>query len=453
VRQGDNLCPVKNNLMRIALILATVIIFYWRTIWYHGIIDDLDHIKTEKTPKFWRRMWEHFWGIKFTNLKLAHALNIAVHASVCVLIYLFFEKTDIALLTSLLFAINPVNNQCSIWLSGRVYAVSTAILLTGFLFLPALPILYGLANWWTINTLFTPLLFLFLKPSWLGLLLPIGLFVITKKAKNSFDSGKSRFSGASDVMREISFRKLFIVFRTLGYYIALCILPFRLGMCHEYLGTFGMSKQETDIFMKPDRFFLLGILATGAVVVNIIHPFFPPLFGLLWFILFTAQWLNFIVITHLITERYVYLANIGLMYLLANLIIGTPFMWAFLVFYAVRLYYFIPAYKDYRSYWNSNTMEFPHSSMGWNQLGIAQLQYGNSGSALDSWVRGVQERPHDFRLNYNTANLLMGSGMAAQAVPFVKAAEANLDQRNNYAFWREQVDKLKEAITKQGVQI
>lgn len=439
--------------MRILLIVTICVLMYWRTIKYHGIIDDHDHIKKDKTPKLWKHLWEHFYGIKMTNLKLAHSFNILVHTVVCVLIYFVFGKTDIALLTAILFAVNPVNNQCSIWLSGKVYAISTALFLIGMLFLPLLPIFYSLANWWTINTLFAPFLFIMLKPHWLGLLLPLGLLIIRNKTKNSYKAGVTRYKGATDYMNEISPRKIILSLKTLGYYFYLCIFPIRLGMCHSYLGTFGMTKKETDSMYKPDIFMFIGLAVVGAVVANIIHPFFPPLFGLFWFLVFALQWLNFIVISHLISERYVYLANIGLMYFLANLIIGTPFMWIFLTFYTIRLYYFMPAYKDYKAYWESNTREFPHVAMGWNQYGLGLLQFGNTGSALDAWIRGVQERPHDFRLNYNTANLLLGSGMAGQAVRFLKTAEENLDPRNNYEFWREKVDKLKEEIKKRGFDV
>jgi hypothetical protein len=439
--------------MRILAIIAVVVLMYWRTLKYQFIIDDHDHIKKieEKTPKLWMRVWEHFYGIKVTNLKLTHAFSIAVHAITCCLVYLVFGANDISFLTSLLFALNPVNNQASIWLSGRAYAITAMLLLVGMLFLPLLPFFYGLASWWSIGALFAPLLFLSMEPHWFGLFVPLGLFLITAKTKQCFTAGKDRYSGATNVMGEMSFRKLIIVFKSLGYYTTLCIFPVRLGMCHSYLSTFGLTKEETDKWFKPDIFFFIGLAVTGVVAVNLIHPFFPPLFGLFWFILFTAQWCNFIVISHLITERYIYLANIGLMYLLATLVIGTPLMWIFLTFYAVRLFYFMPAYSSIISYWKSNTENFPNVAMGWNQFGLGQLQFGNTGSALDSWIRGVQERPNDFRLNYNTANLLLGCGQAEQAVRFIKTAEANLDPKNGYEMWKGQIDKLKVEINKRGI--
>jgi hypothetical protein len=439
--------------MNALIIIAVVILAYYRTINYGYIIDDHDHVKKDVTPNKWLRWWEHIYGIKFTNLKLAHSLNILVHCMNCLLIYFVFGQSNISLLAAVLFAINPVNNQCSIWISGRPYAFSTMFLLLGMLCLPLMPFCYGVANWWTINTLFAPLLFLFLKPWWLALIMPIGLFLITEKAKNTLDAGKKRYAGATNEMGEISPKKLIIVFKTLGYYTLLCFFPIRLGMCHSYLSTFGMTKEETTGQYKPDVFFFTGLLVLGLAVSNMIWNFYPPLFWLLWFVVFTAQWLNFIVISHLITERYVYLANVGLMVLLANLIIGTPLAYIFLTFYAVRLFYFMPAYKNYVEYWKSNTENFPNVAMGWNQYGLGLLQYGNGGSALDAWVRGVQERPNDFRLNYNTANLLIGSGSVEQAVKFIKAAEENLDKKNNYDMWKGQIDKLKEEVKKRGINV
>ena len=439
--------------MSILLIIAVVVLAYYRTIEYGYIIDDLDHSKGEPTPNKWRRWWEHFYGVKFTNSKLAHSFNILVHTMVCILIYMVFGSNQLSLLTALLFAINPVNNQCSIWISGRVYAVSTMIFLVGILFMPLMPVLYGLANWWTINTLLAPILMLLTGHPIIAVLMPLGLLLIRKKGKNTMDAGKTRYKGATDEMGEVSFRKLIIVFKTLGYYFLLCLFPVKLGMCHNYLSTFGMSKSETDCHYKLDIFFLVGVALTGVAAANFIHPFFPPLFGLLWFLLFAAQWSNFIVINHLITERYIYLANIGVMWLLANLIYGTPLVYIFMTFYAVRLYYFTPAYKDYVSYWRSNTENFPDVAMGWNQYGLGLLQFGNGGSALDAWIRGVQERPNDFRLNYNTANLLLGSGNTQEAIKFIKAAEANLDKKNSYDMWKGQVEKLKEEVRKRGLQI
>src|SRR5574343_247465 len=119
--------------MEIAIIICITFLMYYRTIGYQFIIDDHDHIKDPKdiTKNFFKRWWEYFWGVKIVSFKVAHFFNILVHATVCSLIYIVFGKNDISFLTAVLFALNPVNNQASIWLSGRTYATSTALFLAG----------------------------------------------------------------------------------------------------------------------------------------------------------------------------------------------------------------------------------------------------------------------------------------------------------------------------------
>jgi hypothetical protein len=139
------------------------------------------------------------------------------------------------------------------------------------------------------------------------------------------------------------------------------------------------------------------------------------------------------------------------MFALATLISNTPLIYVFLTFYAVRLFYFLPAYTDMKSFWKSNTENFPSVAMGYNQYGLGLVQYGNTGSAIDTLIAGVQLRPHDFRINYNLANIMLATGNTNQAVGFLKTAEINLEKKNNYQFWIDQINKMKEEIKKRGI--
>ena len=86
-----------------------------------------------------------------------------------------------------------------------------------------------------------------------------------------------------------------------------------------------------------------------------------------------------------------------------------------------------------------------------NQYGLGLIQFGNTGSAIDTLIKGVQQRPHDFRINYNLANIMLATGNTQQAVGFLKTAEVNLEKKNNYQFWVEQMNKLKDEIKKRGI--
>jgi hypothetical protein len=438
-------------MLKIAMLIATVLVMYYRTINYGYIIDDVESAQrgNERPPKNkWAMFWEHFKGYKYTNSKLAHSMTLAVHLAVVLLIYTAFGSNNISFLTALLFAINPVNNQVSIWLSGRPYGIAAILLLLGLTLLPLMPFCYALSMLFSINGIMLPVLFTKAQPTVFSLLLIVGAFIVRNRVKGVV---KYRVSICTEDMVNRNPKRIIVVFKTIGYYFRHCLFPIRIGMFHAFLHTYGMTKKETESWHNFDKYFFLGV---GLVLISIYGFIFhhsPVTIGLFWFVLMTIQWSNMMVLNHPISERYIYLSNIGLMYALANLIIGTPLMWVFLTAYTIRLFYFIPAYKDMVSFWKSNTDNFPSAILGYNQLGLAYFDFGNKGSALDCWIRGVQERPDDFRVNYNIANILVGSGQINESIPFIKKAEAGLNMKDNSTFWRENVDRIKQAVIQSGV--
>lgn len=435
--------------IKLGLIILTCLFMYRKTIGYGYIIDDIAAVanNNKKTGRLWKDLWAQLRGEYYVSSKVAHSLNLFFHTLNCVLIYLVF-KGNVGFLTALLFALNPINNQATVWLSGKPYAIATSMVLIGLLVWPLFPIMYGLTFFWSINTALAPLLFAVNKPHWLVLCLPLMMFLARSRY---IPTMKSRKKCSSQWMNKIELRKLILVPKTFAYYLYVCLFPLRLGMCHSYLHTFGMSKEETEPWYRVDKFFWLGCLELAGISYYCIFHWSPIAFGLFWFTLFIVQWTNFIVMNHMITERYAYLANVGLMYAVANLTINTPFALAFLTFYAVRLWQFLPAYKDCMSYWKSNVDNFPDVAMGYNQYGIELTNFGNAGTALDIWVRGIQLRPNDFRLNYNTANLFASMGDFNRAKQFIIAAEQYVDKINSYDFWMKNINKMKEASINAGV--
>ena len=431
-------------IIRLLVILITNLLMYSRSINYDYQIDDLD-VSRRVTPTKgkWQLLWQHFMGIKYTNAKLARCCNIAVHSAVCMLIYFAFGRNNISFLTAVLFSLNPVNNQVSVWLSGRSYGTAAMFLLLGMSYLPLLPIVYSLGIMITASVLFAPLLFLVKSPHWAVLLLLIGIYIGKRVHKPAL---MNRIAWGTKTMIRFNWGKLIIFFKTLGYYLALCILPIRLGMFHTYLHTFGLSEEESKPWYKLDHYFFLGVALVGYLLYKLVLGFSAFDFGLFWFVLFTVQWCNLIVLNHPISERYIYLSNIGLMYSLSQLIIFTPLMWIFLTFYAVRLFYFLPCYKNRITFWKSNNDNFPSVAMAYNQLGIEQAQFGNTGSALDSFICGVQKRPDDFRLNYNVANILIGAGQLHLSVKFLKKAEQVVNKNIDFEYWNGEIGKMREIL-------
>jgi len=425
-------------------ILGVNLLMYARSVNYDYQIDDFDVSRRPIIAKNKLQfLWQHLIGIKYTNIKFAHLLTMAIHIIVCMLVYLVFGRNNISFLTALLFSINPVNNQVSLWLSGRTFGMATLLILLSMLYLPLMPILYPLGLCMTLGILVAPLLFIIKQPHWGVLLLILGIIVAKRK---QYDSVRIRLNWTSDTMIKFNWRKIIVFFKTLGYYFILCLLPIRLGMFHEYLHNFGRSTEESEPCYKIDRYFFVGVSLCGWLFYKLFFGLTPFDFGLFWFVLFTIQWCNVIMLNHAISERYIYLANIGLMYSLSQLLLETPLMWIFLTFYAVRLFYFMPAYKNRITFWTSNTENFPSVAMAYNQLGIEQATFGNGGSALDSFIKGVQERPNDFRLNYNIANILIGNGQFPLAVQFLKKAGENINKKCDFEFWNSKMEEMRNIL-------
>ena len=459
------------------IIAAVVFIMYHKAYDYGYIIDDLEVArcgckepdpitvknsvgndvticsKCRTTPRkkarnFFEKAWWHIRGTQYTDNKLAHILTTTLHFINCVLIYFVFGHTTVSLLTALLFAVNPVTNQAAIWLSGKPYSMSTMLLLLGLLFVPLMPIVYAFCVWWAPNAIFFPSIFVMHKPHFYLILLPIIGFFGSFKFRKTY---MRRLSHGSKDMVTFHPRKLILAFKTMGYYLRHCLFPMKIGMCHAYLHTFGLSKEESDKWYALDRYFFLGILMAIGAVYALFHFNNPVAYGYLWFVFLTAQWNNMIMVNHPITERYMYLPLIGLMYALANLTIGTPLIWLFLAFYATRLWSFMPAYKDVISFWESNIKNFPDVAMGYNQHGIGLASYGNVGTALDTFVRGVQERPNDFRLNFNLSGILFKMNNIEQGLHHLKIAEKNLPSTTENKFWFDEIARIKEELKKAGV--
>jgi hypothetical protein len=242
--------------LNITLIISVVYLMYYRTLSYGYVIDDSDVAKNKTlTPQLFKRLWEHFIGRKYTHPKLAHLLNIIIHTIVCILIYIAFGVNNTSLLAAILFALNPVNNQVSIWLSGRPYGTATALVLLAMIFKPLMLLFYPASIVVSVSAMMLPFIIIRDYPLYALLLLGIGYFSTKKRCAGEISN---RLNVSTGYMTELSPRKIIIVLKTIGYYLCLCILPIRVGMFHDYLHCFGMSKYEADKNYNLDHYFWIG---------------------------------------------------------------------------------------------------------------------------------------------------------------------------------------------------
>ena len=411
------------------LIAITVLIAYFRALSCGYVIDDIEPSHNKNEPKNrLQRFWWRIIGVKHSNPQLEHLITIVIHLCVCELIYFAFGRNNVSFIAALLFVVNPAGSQCSVWLSGKCYAIATGIVLLMFLSKWLTPLLYFAVFTFSVNSVLSPLIFL-RSPFWFwGVLVLYGAWKILRHP-----TVNKRAGIATGVHKQIKGKKIIIFLKSLGYYACLALIPTRLGIYHTYLYTYGLSKSDNEYWEKLDRFFWIGAIILYILITNWIWNYNLAIFGLFWFVLFISQWCNIVTIQQAIAERYVYLPLVGMMLFLANMIMAIPdFTIRIIVFTAIFIYYItrlqlqIPAYDNIDNCIDYGRLNFPDCYVYWTWKG--QLEKGKGGlfTALEAWFRGYRMRPSDFRLNNNIAVLLTDMGFLNDAEAFLNNAEESI---------------------------
>ena len=121
------------------IVLLNLVVFY-RTLNYDMVIDDncrKFHTK-DLTNNWFIRLYRctRYSGYGGIPIKLDHLLTILLHTTVCILIYIVLGNNTHSFIAALLFSIHPANNQVSIWLNGKRFAVMTILTLLMWMFKP-----------------------------------------------------------------------------------------------------------------------------------------------------------------------------------------------------------------------------------------------------------------------------------------------------------------------------
>ena len=413
--------------MIIALIILVNLLFYIRTTNYQGVCDDIPVFnQAVEIPKGrWMKFWYHLQGRKYTSWKLAHWQTLVIHTTNCILIYIAFGMNTTSCIGALLFAVNPVNNQCSIWISGKGYAQNTlcALLMWIFPYFSIIPYLYG-TYFCGHGIILFPLVFLFTKYWWLSSLVLLGLFREKNRIFDIKNPGSKFNTESNSELKSIAPRKLIIMFKSLGYYFVNSIIALRLGYYHKYNFLHGVNKDTNVESYKIDKYFFIGIVVVLATLItrNIY---------LIWFLVPVIMWCNFISFNQTIANRYTYLPNIGLMMFISSLLPGYLSL-ALFVYYATKLINFLPFYKN--EYWaiEHSCWEQPEFFYPWQNRAVHCFQNGNYHGALGNMIKASELRPNDWKITYNLCQIYMLLGNMAEAKNwFNKAKTCNIDGRED----------------------
>ena len=430
----------------VAWIVIANLALYFRTLKFKFVSDDFSVF--HNPPPFknhWHKRWLQFTGqckLKGTTysfvwhkgLKLGiikteeqeHLLALLIHIAICVAMFFAFGSNHVSFAAALLYSVNPVNNQGTIWPAGRGYALPILCLMLSMSLPIFSPILVYFGMWYTIGFHGIPLA-LIGSPKWdlLGVA-AICLFIHGRKFKKAITYKSDTECYTAD--KTYDYHKITIFIKTYGFYLTLCLIPFRITFYHSFLQSMAGSMKEKAQTVW-DKFFWIGLAGIlGTTAFACLH-WGPLAWALLAFMLTMAPYCNVIRANQEIAERFAAFPNVFLMYALAQVIAPYP-VWlsAFAAFYATRTFYTLIMYKDEYFITEVAVIEDPHAWWAWHCRAMKRWDTQSYKEALILWVMAKLISPKEFKVLMNISTCLRLLKNDAEADEYLRMAEENIVQ-------------------------
>lgn len=221
-------------------------------------------------------------------------------------------------------------------------------------------------------------------------------------------------------------KKLILGVKTFGFYLFLCIIPFRITFYHNFLQSSAGSMKHKNYTLC--RYFWIGFIAISTwVYFAITSPWSPLLWATLAFFITIVPFCNIVRANQEIAERFAALPNVFLMYALAQVI--SPYsllITALLVFYATRTFWTINLYRD--EYWITElaVAEDRHAWWAWHCRAMKRWDTQSYKEALILWVMAKLISPNEFKVLMNIATCLRLLKNEKEADGYIRLAEQNI---------------------------
>lgn len=389
---------------KVCIIALANFLFFLKTIGYGYSSDDIPANARPKHSNKWIHWLGVFEGRARHRPQVDHAITILIHTLVCILIYLGFGANDISFLAALLFAFNPANNQVSVWIAGRSYALA-ALGITLALAAPMLGPLSILLATYSNAGFLSPLALLGSPHPWLVAALPFCWLFHMKRFRNNVADKVKKEMFAED--RAIKPEKLILFTKTLGFYLVHGLIPIKTTFYHSFLQSAAGSGAKKAYDWRC-RFFWIGLIGLSTICgYLVIKPWSMVHFGLLLWLVAIAPFGNFFRIQQEIAERYMYLPNVGLMYALAAVLVHSP-VWSavFIAVYATKLWFYMDCYQDDYYLTEQAYLHSPDAWFAWHVKAMKRWDAKSHQEAFIFWMMARNISPNEFKLNLNIATVL-----------------------------------------------
>lgn len=384
------------------------------------------------------------------NIRLDHLLTITIHATICVLMYYAFGKNMVSLMASLLYCVNPINNQTAIWMNGRRYAVSIIIVLCMVIMGRLGILLYPLIYYFQLTAFFAPVIYGGLS------ILICGILFLANKDKILVKINARMKTIKNDEMRLFSAKKLIPIVKYYGAYILKMIVPGRTLMCYPFLFYWGMSDEGNKKTYRMDSIFLFGVLCLVTTIVVGALLFKTHLFWMFIFmVLSIMQWCGFITVTQLLADRYVSLSNVFMTYFVVlgihTFIPGSQIIFAMMfMYYVCNLQITMMMYKDMMSFYDYH-LYFDKGNVRISEYKAAYYMNRKDPLAAFEVIKdALKIFPKDMKLNMQAALCMKMIGDEKNMLHYTRIARHNIylgQDEHYYQFERELLllDMRKEA--------
>jgi len=350
-----------------------------------------DHEKNPKSENHWVKVFND--GIVMFYLNRAvrkvfgnkpfgwHLLSYCIHLINTFLFYkvaLMFVSNDAALCATLIWAVNPMQNQIAGWCSGRPYGIAAMMALACMLLwqYPVVVVpLYVLGVITSVSIGFLPVILMLAHPgtwqgsAYIGALILAVPFVLWKFQK--------RFSVNALVMDRKNFhfrmRRFNNIVRIYMYYLASLFFPVTMGWYHDAGFAYNEKWDGFNVWALAGYATVIYITSQGALGA--------------WFLLGILPQANIFATNSYVQDRYLYFGSMGLAILMAPLCVQYPVLFvAIVAIYASKSYTYSRHMINDEHLYRENWRNHPQATYAINNLSfflISQRRYEEARAYID----------------------------------------------------------------------
>ena len=324
-----------------------------------------------------------------------HTLCLGLHLLNCYLLHLVLTPIiglEMSLVATLLWGINPMLNQCTVWVSGRPYLIATmfalVIMLNWHQPIIVLPLfILGVITNVSIGLL--PIMLKILHPGWQTTVYLI--FMITGGTAWIVWKFNKRFSAALVLDRDnfrFTKRRFNTIVRIISYYVWGMFVPTKMGWYHQAGFRYNEKWEKFNVWT----------LISWVIAVTLIQQGFAGW----WLILGVLPNANMFATNSFVQDRYVYWGGVGLAIIMAPIVMSHPMILPIAVtFYVTRSYMYSRQMVDDESMYRENWRNHPQSDYAINNLSFFLIKQMRFEEARVVIMRGLVINQSNKMLWYN----------------------------------------------------